>query len=88
MMTCEACDQTVSLVLRHREYDGAMTHRVTSWLCRDCHPTAPTAENGDEAASSRVVTDGGTTAVCPQCAASTVNVQGVYDCVGCDWNSY
>jgi len=34
---------------------------------------------------SVVMTDGGS-AACPDCAGSTVNGQGLYDCLDCDWS--
>ena len=62
MFACENCDDDVEEVLRHREYDMTVTHRVTRWLCRDCHPTAPavTAPETRDASTEPVVTDGGT----------------------------
>jgi hypothetical protein len=61
MFTCEDCDDDVEEVLRHREYGMTVTHRVTRWLCRDCHPTAPavTAPETRKASAETVVTDGG-----------------------------
>jgi hypothetical protein len=93
MMECERCERNVERVLRHREYGLTMTHRVTRWLCRDCHPTVPNSapsasEATTENSSDPVVTDGGTTAACPQCSSPTVNVQGVQDCLECRWQSH
>jgi hypothetical protein len=63
MFECERCDEDVERLLRHREYGVTVTHRVTRWLCHDCHPTAPaTASTSKRGGSSeRVATDGGTT---------------------------
>lgn len=64
MYACERCDDDVEQVLRYREYGTTVTHRVTRWLCHDCHPTAPArgeAVSGASGSSERVVTDGGTT---------------------------
>lgn len=62
MFECENCDDDVEEVLRHREYGVTVTHRVTRWLCHDCHPTAPaaTATKTKDASAETVVTDGGT----------------------------
>jgi transposase-like protein len=88
MMECESCNADVERVLRHREYGVAMTHRVTRWLCRDCHPAVPSREPSPaEAGTKTVVTDGGSPA-CPDCSSATVNVHGVQDCVACGWNAY
>jgi hypothetical protein len=90
MMACERCGTETDRLLRRRAYGVAMTHRVTRWLCRDCHPGAPALEppvsdaEADRPADS-VVTDGGTTTTCPECAASTANVQGIRNCVECRW---
>ena len=92
MMSCERCGDDVDRLLRHREHGVAVTHRVTRWLCRDCHPTLPSlnaaAESEFERSSESVVTDGGTAAACPDCSSSTVNVHGIHDCVECTWNSH
>lgn len=97
MMKCDRCDGTVERVWRHREHGLTATHRVTRWLCGDCHPTAPVRSTGVETeqsaavetkrSSEPVVTDGGTATACPHCAASTVNVHGIHDCTQCRWNS-
>lgn len=92
MMACERCGTEVDRLLRRREYGIAMTHRVTRWLCRDCHPGAPTldpsaSDDGATRSPDRVVADGGTTTACPECAASTANVQGIRSCVECRWHS-
>jgi transposase-like protein len=92
MRVCERCEEPVERVLRHRAYGASMTHRVTRWLCTDCHPTPPRRGRSGRADAGRaadsVVTDGGTATACPRCAASTVNVHGIYDCVECHWHSY
>jgi hypothetical protein len=79
--------------MRRRAYGVAMTHRVTRWLCRDCHPDAPTLDpSASDAEADRspdpVVTDGGTTTACPEYAASTTNVQGIRSCVECRWHGH
>lgn len=88
MITCEGCGDDVEQVVRHREYGIAMTHRVTRWLCGECHPTVPgsTASTADEP-SRTVVTDGGTGA-CPDCGTSTVDVHGIQNCPSCLWASH
>jgi transposase-like protein len=93
MMECERCERDVEHVLRHREYGVAVTHRVSRWLCRDCHPNVPSgsplASNATpEESSEPVVTDGGTIGACPQCSSSTVNVQGIRNCTDCGWQSH
>jgi hypothetical protein len=88
MMECEHCGETVDRVLRHREYGVAMTHRVTRWLCRGCHPAIPTrgqSTTEPDRSAEPVVTDGGTAAACPECAAATADVHGIRDCVECRW---
>ena len=63
MRACERCEEPVERVLRHRAYGASMTHRVTRWLCTDCHPTPPRRRRPGRAdagrASEPVVTDGG-----------------------------
>jgi transposase-like protein len=89
MFECERCGDGVECALRHREYGVAVTHRVSQWLCRDCHPTAPDRRSGSRTRrreAEAVVTDGGTVTACPRCAAATVNVHGITDCVECEWN--
>lgn len=90
MMECEYCGEHVERTLRYRDYGVTMTHRVTRWLCSDCHPTAPTRSAGPEREepSETIVADGGTATACPRCASSTINVQGLRDCTGCGWRSY
>ncbi|WP_318568867.1 hypothetical protein [Salinigranum marinum] len=94
MMECERCGADVERVLRYREYGVTVTHRVTRWLCRDCHPEAPTrrpsasdADADAEEPSGTAVTDGGVVAACPECAASTTNVHGIGNCVECRWTN-
>lgn len=86
MIACESCGDDVEQVVRHREYGVAMTHRVTRWLCRACHPTAP-GETPSSEPTETVVADGGT-AACPNCATSTVNVHGIQNCPDCQWTSH
>jgi transposase-like protein len=91
MMVCESCGAERERVLRHREYGVATTHRVTRWLCRDCHPTIPTrrasAPTEDEGMTTEpAVTDGGTATACPRCTAATVAVHGFRSCPECHWH--
>jgi transposase-like protein len=92
MMECERCEAERDRVLRYRAYGGAMTHRVTRWLCPECHPTVPTrgpsASTVETAGSSEpTVTDGGTVTTCPRCAAATADVHGIRNCIECRWSS-
>lgn len=38
MVKCDACDEDVLEVWRHREVSESMTHRRVVWVCRECHP--------------------------------------------------
>ena len=62
MFECERCEAEVAAVLRHREYGRTVTHRVTRWLCRDCHPAPPAtmAAENRRGSGETAVTDGGT----------------------------
>ncbi|MFB6178801.1 MAG: hypothetical protein ABEI77_03640 [Halorientalis sp.] len=96
MTECDACGCTATHVWRHRVF-GSEAHRTVEWVCASCHPDLPDiAEpdcgcDGDADAdddSERVlVTDGGHAVfTCPDCAGSTVNGQGLFACVDCNWS--
>lgn len=88
MIACERCGDDVEQVVRYREYGVAVTHRVTRWLCCDCHPTAPSdTAPASGKASETAVTDGGMSA-CPDCGSSTVNVHGIQNCPACRWTNH
>lgn len=95
MLECDDCGDDVDRVLRYRAYAGTTTHRTTRWLCRDCHPVVPeraasgsSSDSTPKRGTGRAVTDGGVSTACPDCAATTVNVHGIRDCVACHWRSH
>lgn len=99
MADCDTCGDEVIHVWRHRSRTETMTHSEINWVCADCHPELPdvlkheetaetgettTTEGSESATEKTVVTDGGSM-VCPDCAGETINGQGLYDCLSCDW---
>ncbi|MFB6083520.1 MAG: hypothetical protein ABEJ94_04665 [Halorientalis sp.] len=99
MVECDGCEEEVLHVWRHRAITETVTHREQCWVCADCHPklastlradagTGTDATENSEAATDadteEVVTDGGQFA-CPTCGGATVNGQGVFGCLSCNW---
>jgi len=64
-----------------------MTHGETTWVCADCHPELPGVlkHDGTSTEEKQVVTDGGSM-MCPDCASTTVNGQGLFACTDCNWS--
>jgi hypothetical protein len=87
MTECDGCGNTVARTW-HRGFFGAATADETQWLCAGCHPELPSTVRDTQVDASEpqsvAVTDGGSVA-CPDCTGYTVNGQGLYDCVDCDW---
>jgi hypothetical protein len=101
MVECDACEDEVLHVWRHRAITETVTHREQRWVCADCHPklastlradadtdtetdTTADTETTAPADDQVVVTDGGQFA-CPTCGGETVNGQGVFGCLSCNW---
>jgi ribosomal protein L37AE/L43A len=99
MVECDACEDEVLHVWRHRAITETVTHREQRWVCAECHPKLAStlrtdadteADTTAETETVRtpddqvVVTDGGQFA-CPTCGGETVNGQGVFGCLSCSW---
>jgi hypothetical protein len=87
MTECDNCGTEVTHVWRHRAFESD-THRTIEWVCATCHPELPDIARIEPEADSETVpvTDGGRSAfVCPSCTGPTVNGQGLFSCVDCDW---
>lgn len=86
MPECDACGETVMQVWTERRRTESLTHCTYRDVCRSCHPRVPVS--GATVPMDRVVvTDGGATASfgCPICAGPTIDGQGLYDCLDCEW---
>ncbi|RXK51753.1 hypothetical protein [Halorientalis pallida] len=95
MVECDACEDEVLHVWRHRAITETVTHREQRWVCADCHPKLASTLRTDTDTETEaptdattedkvVVTDGGQFA-CPTCGGETVNGQGVFGCLSCSW---
>jgi hypothetical protein len=99
MTECDKCQGDVTHVWRHRGFETE-THRTTEWVCATCHPDLPdlatveetespetvaVTDGGEADTSPEIRSDGGTAFACPDCSGTTVNGQGLFSCVDCNW---
>jgi len=85
---CDSCGDSVTRTWHRGPFGAEAANEETRRLCAACHPELSGAERDEPARASEpqsvIMTDGGS-AACPDCAGYTVNGQGLYDCLDCDW---
>jgi hypothetical protein len=57
MVECDACEDEVLHVWRHRAITETVTHRKQRWVCADCHPKLSSTLRTEAATETGAETD-------------------------------
>jgi ribosomal protein L37AE/L43A len=60
MVECDACEDEVLHVWRHRAITETVTHRKQRWVCADCHPKLASTLRSDTATETETEAETGT----------------------------